>query len=377
MKHIYARRRGNILALAAFMMIVLIAFVALAVDIGYLYTVRNELQRTADAAAIAAAWELADTEGNATNSNATNLTTSARSYAVQYAAFNKVGSEAPLLATDDVNVGYMANPSDPADSLVATPSGLLPNAVSVRVQRTSVQNGQIPLFFARILGFESATASAEATAALLTGFSGFRTPADGSNIGILPYALDIETWNALTVCGADNYCFNADTGAVTAGCDGIKECNLFPQGTGASANRGTIDIGSANNSTADLRRQILDGMTPADLAYHGGELTFDANGEIVLNGDTGISAGVKDEMVSIIGESRIIPIFSEVIGPGNNAQYTIVKWVGVRVMGVKLTGSMASKHLTVQPCNVVTKGAIWEPGATGTQYVYSPVWLVR
>jgi hypothetical protein len=82
-------------------------------------------------------------------------------------------------------------------------------------------------------------------------------------------------------------------------------------------------------------------------------------------------------LVSIVGESRIIPIFSEVVGPGNNAQYTIVKWVGVRVLSVKLTGSMASKHVTIQPCNVVTKGAIWEPGATGTQYIYSPVWLVR
>jgi Flp pilus assembly protein TadG len=377
MKRNYERRRGNILALTAVLMIVLIAFVALAVDVGYLYTVRNELQRTADAAAIAAAWELCDRDGNATSSNATNLTTSARSMAVQYAGFNKVGAESPLLASDDVNVGYMANPSDPNDALVATPSGGLPNAVFVRVQRTSVQNGQIPLFFARILGLESTAATADATAALLSGFEGFRTPADGSNLAILPYALDVGTWNDLLASGTDNYCYDPDTKSVTAGCDGIKECNLFPQGTGSPGNRGTIDIGSSNNSTADIARQILDGVTPGDMAYHGNVLSFDANGEIKLNGDTGISAGVKDELTTIVGDPKIIPIFSQVEGPGNNAEYTIVKWVGVRVMGVKLTGSMASKHVTIQPCNVVVKGGMYKPNATSSQHIYSPVWLVR
>src|SRR5687768_17886655 len=102
MKHIYARRRGNILALAAFMMIVLVAFVALAVDIGYLYTVRNELQRTADAAAIAATWELIDKDSNPLTMNASNLAEDARTKAVQFAALNKVSNAAPGLATSDV-----------------------------------------------------------------------------------------------------------------------------------------------------------------------------------------------------------------------------------------------------------------------------------
>ena len=378
MKRTYARRRGNILALTAFMMVAMIAFIALAVDVGYLYTVRSELQRTADAAAIAAAWELCDRDGNASNSNATNLSTSARSRAVQFAALNKVGAESPLLATDDVNVGYMANPSNPDDALIATPSGELPNAVSVRVQRTSTQNGQVPLFFARILGFESAAAEAEATAALVSGFNGFTAPADGSNLNILPYALDETTWNNLTINGTDNYRYNPSTKTVTAGGDGIKEVNLFPQGTGSPGNRGTVDIGSSNNSTADIARQIVDGVSPADLAHHGGELRFcEECGELHLNGDTGISAGVKDELASIIGKPRIIPIFSNVVGPGNNADYTIVKFVGVRIVDVKLTGSMSSKYVMIQPCNVVAKGGIYQPSATSSQYIYSPVWLVR
>ena len=153
--------------------------------------------------------------------------------------------------------------------------------------------------------------------------------------------------------------------------------NLYPQGTGSPGNRGTVDIGSSNNSTADIARQIVYGISAHDLSYLGGKIQFDANGELQLNGDTGISAGVKDELASIIGKPRVIPIFSKVQGPGNNAQYTIVKWFGIRIMDVQLTGAMSKKHVTIQAAPMVVHGVL--PSATtGTSaYVYSPVVLVK
>jgi len=378
MKHRpFSRRKGNIVALTAVLMIVMIAFVAMSVDIGYLYTARNELQRTADAAAIAAAWELVDKNGQAGSNNASNLSTNASSKAIQFAALNKVCNQVPALGEGDVTVGYMANPSNPSDTLVATPSGMLPNAVYVRVQRTSAVNGEIPLFFARALGVDTKSMKAEATAALVSGFIGFTAPSDGSNLEILPFALDADTWNGLSAQGSDVYRYDPETKTVSAGGDGIKEVNLFPQGTGSPGNRGTVDIGGSNNSTADIARQILYGITPADLAYTGGSLQFGSNGELHLNGDTGISAGVKDELASIIGKPRLIPIFTNVVGPGNNADYTISKFVGVRIVGVRLTGSLSDKYVMIQPCNVISKGGIYQQGATGSQYIYSPVWLVR
>ena len=110
--------------------------------------------------------------------------------------------------------------------------------------------------------------------------------------------------------GSDAYHWNPESKTVSVGADGFKEVNLFPQGTGSPGNRGTVDIGSSNNSTAAIAQQILYGISPADLAFHGGKLEFDSNGQLFLNGDTGISAGVKDELASIIGKPRIIPIFS-------------------------------------------------------------------
>ena len=374
-------RQGNILIMTCFMMVAMIAFIALAVDVGYLYTVRNELQRSADASAIAAAWELVEEDTMDADFCVDDLSTNARSTAVQFAALNKVGNSAPGLAEDDVFVGYMADPSNPSESLVALPAGMLPNAVQVRVQRTEIQNGEIPLFFARILGIDKSAAEAEATAALVQGFNGFEMPSDGSNLEMLPFALDIDTWNSLATGGAgDNWSYNKETKTVTAGCDGINEINLYPQGTGSSGNRGTVDVGGANNSTADLARQIRYGVNSDDmeaLTDSGRTLEFNADGELFLNGDTGISAGLKDDLVSIKGKARIIPIFDTVVGPGNNAEYTIVKFVGVRVLEVKLTGSMSSKKVIIQPANIVAKGGIVNTGANKTEHVYSPVWLVR
>ena len=117
------------------------------------------------------------------------------------------------------------------------------------------------------------------------------------------------------------------------------------------------------------------GVNASDLSYLGGELKLAANGELLLNGDTGISAGVKDELASIIGQPRIIPIFQSVSGPGNNATYTIVQFAGVRILNVKLTGAMSQKRVIVQPCNIVVKGGI--PGDGTSSFVYSPVWIVR
>src|SRR6476620_4782199 len=126
MKTTLARRRGNIVAMTAVLMIVMIAFVALAVDVGYLYTVRNELQRSADAAAIAATWELIDKDNQPPGTQtADTLAANARTKAAQYAALNKVAATSPGLSNEDVSVGYMSNPSDPNSAMVATPYGKL------------------------------------------------------------------------------------------------------------------------------------------------------------------------------------------------------------------------------------------------------------
>src|SRR5262249_46488336 len=157
------------------------------------------------------------------------------------------------------------------------------------------------------------------TAATLKNIGGFKAPAGGGNLGMLPFALDIDTWNAvLAQSTSDDWTWDPATKTIKPGADGVHECNLFPQGTGSPGNRGTVDLASPNNSTADIVRQITDGITPNDLSYLGGTLQLNSDGELPLNGDTGISAATKDALASITGEPKMLPIFSQVAGPGNN-----------------------------------------------------------
>jgi hypothetical protein len=73
----------------------------------------------------------------------------------------------------------------------------------------------------------------------------------------------------------------------------------------------------------------------------------------------------------------VIPIFESVSGNGNNAEYKIVKWQGIRIMAVKLTGSMSSKYVMIQIAPVMVNGIVPAPAAGTSQYVFSPVVLVR
>lgn len=374
-RHASRRRRGNILVLTAVMMVVLFGLVAFSVDLGMAMVNRTEMQRSADAAAIAAVNELLDQQ--MLDPMGMQSEAAARQTAVQFAWLNAVGAESPHVPSSDVEIGVMLDRTDRNSPII--PGSGLSNAARVKVKRTADVNGETPYFFAPVFGHSGVAQEVQATAAYLSAFRGFAVASHGGNLGILPFALDNDTWedlqNKLT---RDDWTWDPETKTISPGADGILEVNLFPQDIGAPGNRGTVDIGHGGNSNADIKRQILEGISPQDLEYHGGKLEFDSNGELHLNGDTGISAAVKAQLESIKGEPRIIPIFESASGNGNNTNYTITKFVGIRVMEVHLTGKMSKKRVIVQPAAVRTLGGI--PGdevAPATFFIFSPATLLH
>jgi len=377
-----SQRRGAITVLAALFSVVLLAMTALSVDVGYVLSVKEEMQRTADAAALAAAWDYGKALADGHDPNESELI--GRQSAQNLATNNVVANTGPAIDTNysnsesgDVVFGYVNDFEASNPTLVTGESGLY-NAVRVTVRRDSTLNGEAPLFFARIFGRTGQPLETQATAAIVRDVWGFQTPNSGANLDLLPFALDLDTYNSWMAGNADDdWTWDSAQGQVRPGADGWLEVNLYPQGTGSPGNRGTVDIGSNNNSTNDIARQILHGVNASDLAYHNGVLEFDHCGKLYLNGDTGISAGVKDELAAIKGEPRMIPIFSEVNGPGNTAIYTIVKWMGIRIVDVKLTGPMKKKHVTIQVAPVVTPGVIPSTVTGTSSYVYSPAVLLR
>lgn len=373
------RRRGAVMILAAALMFVLASFLALSIDSGYVAGSRAELERTADAAAMAGCWEIYDqlSQGIALDDAKSQV----RSEASQMASFNKVCQSATDVdaspSTNEITVGFLDSGSGGTINDDATRPYF---AVEVTAKRSATRNGEVPFFFGRIFGYNGMEMECSATAVMARRVSGFTTPAlPGESLNILPFALDQETWNNMLsqTTQVDQFRFDPLTGEVRPGSDGVYEVNLYPQGTGSPGNRGTVDIGGANNSTSDIARQIVHGISAEDLLELGKPLMLDAAGTMTLNGDTGISAGVKDELASIIGEPRIIPVFSSVAGNGNNANYTIVKWVGVRILDVRLTGKMSSKQVIIQPAPVLIKHAVPGESVTSSDFVLTPVVLLR
>ncbi|NLX12523.1 MAG: hypothetical protein GXY44_02575 [Phycisphaerales bacterium] len=338
------RHRGNATAMTLISIPVLLGCAALVIDSGNLYNVRSELQRSADAAALAGAWELLDDSRISEGSGTWNGITTARQKAADYAAQNPVQGKAPQVDLNegnafdgDILIGYLSDPNNLNQSIDVS-NDIYFNSIRVAVRRDDIRNGSINTFFANIFGISSVESRASATAVIRDGVTGFRIPQGQSvNCQLLPFTLKDTKWDELLVgtwSVGDKYSYDPETGTVTAGPDGILELNLYP-GAGAEqlppGNFGTVDIGAPNNSTSDIVRQILHGINAYDLSFFGGELQLGTvDNPLILNGDTGLSAAVKDPFEKIKGQPRIIPLFSTVSGPGNNAMYTIVGFAGIR-----------------------------------------------
>lgn len=369
-------RRGATMVLSAGLMVTMLSFLALTIDLGFLAASRSQLRRTADAAAMAGCWEIY--EQLAKGQTFDQAASIARQRSSEYAAANAINHDAPFVdpsaMAGKILVGYM-DPSTGDAITKNSDSRYL--AVRVLVERRESVNGEIPLYFGRIFGRTGQRMESSATAVMARRVSGFSAPNESDEtLNLLPFALDLPTWLALLNGSLTDDAYTFTGNQVRSGKDGIAEVNLYPQGTGSPGNRGTVDIGGANNSTKDLARQIVHGINAADMAALGKPLVIKPGETLTLNGDTGISAGVKDELASIIGQTRIIPIFRSLSGNGNNAQYVIDRWAGVRILYVKLTGKMSDKKVIVQPAQVLSRQAISEKsGSHSSDYVLTPVHL--
>ena len=153
MKPLFRRRwrRGAALVVIAVVSLLLLAMSALAVDLGFLYSVEADLQATCDASALAAASALSISEDEV------------RARARQYAAKNRVNGEAVKLLDDDVEFGTWDSATRTFTPIVPSPS-VRATAVRVRAELSQGRGTGVGLFFAPILGFGAADVSARSTA---------------------------------------------------------------------------------------------------------------------------------------------------------------------------------------------------------------------
>ena len=139
-----SNQSGQTLMLVAISMVSLLAIAALAVDLVSLYAARGEIQRAADATALAGAKAFVDTGVTTDPTLQTMAQTMAQAYAAGAAAQNLVSGGAVEFSTPPT-FDFTTYPGNPR--------------IYVTLERTG-----LPLFFARIWGGQFASVSASAVA---------------------------------------------------------------------------------------------------------------------------------------------------------------------------------------------------------------------
>lgn len=364
------RRRGAVAVLVAVMMVVFMGFGMLVIDVGVIYGAKAELQRTADASALAAASSYLGETGMRQDEN--EIDSMSRDRAKTWSAKNTALTSSVQLDDSDIAIGRhdFANPT--FNMTNASPY----NAVEVVVRReTGHANGAVPLFFAKVFGHNWANVTATARAAVDDRFAGYRYPQGGN---LIPFTIHVDLYNDQVANGSDGFTY--DDGVIY-GSDGINEVTLFPwklsgngNGNGkksgddddnaGSGNFGTLNVGINNQGTSALEDQIENGITAEQFEdeFGASELIFhDGNGQntYTSTGNPGMSVGIENTLIAKIGDLVGFFVHNGVSETGSNTEYTIVGMRFGRIVDVNLTGNPDNRTLTIQPVaysdeNVIT-----------------------
>jgi Flp pilus assembly protein TadG len=393
--HRQVSRRAATAPFFAILIIILLGMTAFSVDVGYMVVVQNELQNAADSAALAGASQLMLPQVSGTNKNslASTAVTNATTEAQKFSLLNTGGGVYLNLASSDVTIGTQASSGG---AVTAWSSGsTFPNAVQVTVRRSSSVNGPLSLFFGPVLGTPTWTGSATATATYSSAsytVTGFNPGSSSTNPLLLPITVNVDTWKTLVTTGQspdgtihDDYTAVLPTSTtqapnnVTTGGDGIPELTgVYPDNT-TPGNFGLLDIGPPANDSPTFENWILNGPSPSDMAYFGSNgLQATAASPATLKGGPGWKSVLQTDLQAIIGQPRIIPLYSSYTGQGSNTYYTIVGFAGVTI--VNATGRGSNEVITFQPMIAVDTTATTTAGAPSTQtFVYqtTPLGLTR
>jgi Flp pilus assembly protein TadG len=159
------RQSGAAAILVAFLMIVFLGIAALALDVGYLYVVRTELQNAADAAALAGAGHLYPRSITGAVISVVPPEWGSAEAAANYPQAPANSAGGVTLTDYEVRTGYWNLATGTLSSALGTQGPQDAPAVQVTVRRSGGENsGPVNLFFARALGIGTADVSATATA---------------------------------------------------------------------------------------------------------------------------------------------------------------------------------------------------------------------
>jgi Flp pilus assembly protein TadG len=255
---------GAVAIMVALLLIVFIGFAVLAIDLGHLYVVRNELQNGADAGALAGARFLYNDSGTAVNTGANQI-------AIDAATANKSEKTSVEVNSDEVQRGHWSfatrtfTPNDstaPVDLWNVSTEELdadinFINAIKVVTRRQTLPAAS---FFARIFGHDSFQLASDAVAYI--GFAGTLLPEDVDQpIAICAESLLIDGKYSCNIGRMINSGQNIDS-SETGGWTSFNQDDPCTGGTNAQEVGGLV-CGDGNPGDITLG---------ADIATNGGEI---------------------------------------------------------------------------------------------------------
>jgi Flp pilus assembly protein TadG len=373
-------RRGAMLVVVALVIVVLCGITGMAVDLGRLAVCRTQLQNAADSSALAGASALGTDNLILPSAyvNQTSDISTSRTLAQTFAQNNKYdlnGSRTIVLdKNSDISVGVLATPITPS-SVFSTPAKGPYNSVQVRTYINSTHGGNLNLLFAPVMGQNSASlqTSSVATVELHT-ISTYKAFSNRSS-PILPITMSYSDWQKMVnnQTGLDALSFDSTSGMLALGSDGLQEQQLYPGSNGTSSNNGLLQFGVSNHGDSTVKAQILSGPTYGQLTTQwppNGSPTWSASNTLSIGADPGWRATNFDDLSSILGQVRLIPI-NDGTSPGNgaNGSYTIVAFAPVRIMSSNKAGN-GSGYAMVQTAvindpSVVASKTLAGPGQGG------------
>jgi len=286
-----SERGGQVLIVAALALVMLGVVAALAVDVGYLYCAAARLQNAADAATLAAAEKLVE-QRNAGSSEAT-----ARSAAA---------AEAQALVRDNWEAAGWEVAFGTFESGTFSQKGEDTSATAVRVvahRKSDAPGGALGLFFAPLVGIQTAQVSAAAVSNSSTGVRTIRNSTD-----LAPFAV-------------------YDGDVVAPG----EVMTIYDHGQVAPGNFGLLNYDGGSLGTPELWDWILNGYQ--------GEVTIDPGvGYTWISGECGFRSSIKDAIQQRIGEMVIVCVYDQITGQGSNAVFRIIRFLAVTLTDCKLTG---------------------------------------
>lgn len=382
-------RRGAIAPLAALLLIPMLAMLAFAVDLGWITHTHNQLQSAADAAALAGAGSLTDNYvkfnlQGVTAAQKTTLkndaVTLATATARNFAGYHPAGEVANLtLLSTDVEMGY----TDAAGTYT-TPvkADQYPNTVKVTMRREASANGQLPLFFARVLGITTVPLTATAKATIYAS-GGIDTLSPGG--GILPMTYDVNHWDNFVDTGKD------PDNHTSIAADGYPHLSVYPS-IKFTGNFGELSLNQSNAGSSVIRDWITNGMSAADVAALRSDgliplSSHNPNSQPDWKGNPGLKTSTIQEVGEHVGEVYLLPLFKPVKpapgnyqageGNGSNYYYTIVRFVPVLITYVDATGN--DKGIYVRPAAFIDPNSVFgttTPATSPSQFVFIGAKLV-